>query len=56
LICKTKNNKKEKEKKFTNVKLYGAKLSIVTAPSKKGKKNIDKNLLFNNLIKLNPFS
>ena len=43
-ICKIKNNKKEKEKKFTNVKLYGAKPSIVIAPSKKGMKNMDKSL------------
>ena len=46
-------NKAEKVKKFTNVKLYGAKPSIVIAPSKNGAKNTIKNLLFKKLIKLN---
>ena len=35
----------EKLKKFTNVKLYGEKPSVVIAPSKKGAKNTIKNLL-----------
>ena len=47
LIIKIKNNKIENEKKFINVKLYGEKPSVVNAPSKKGIKNITKNLLFN---------
>tara|TARA_B100000579_G_C22839716_1_gene860771 strand:+ start:309 stop:440 length:132 start_codon:yes stop_codon:yes gene_type:complete len=34
-----------------NVKLYGAKLSIVTEPNIKGAKNITKNLLFNKVSK-----
>jgi len=33
------------EKKFINVKLYGEKPSVANAPSKKGAKNITKNLL-----------
>ena len=41
----------ENEKKFINVKLYGEKPSIVNAPSKKGAKNITKNLLFNKIFK-----
>ena len=53
LIFRIKNNKIENVKKFTNVKLYGAKLSIVIAPSKKGAKNITNNLLFNKAVKLN---
>ena len=44
-----KNNKIENEKKFTNVKLYGEKLNIVNAPSKKGIKIITINLLFNRI-------
>ena len=43
----------EKVKKFTNVKLYGEKPSVVIAPSKKGAKNTTKNLLFSNVVKLN---
>ena len=35
-----------------NVKLYGAKPSIVIAPSKKGAKNTTNNLLLNKAIKL----
>ena len=53
LISKIKNNKIENVKKFINVKLYGAKPSIVIAPSKKGAKNTTKSLLFNNAVKLN---
>jgi len=34
-----------------NVKLYGAKPSIVIAPSIKGAKNITKNLLFSKVTK-----
>jgi len=34
-----------------NVKLYGAKPNIVTAPNIKGAKNITKNLLFNKVGK-----
>ena len=52
LINKIKNNKNENVKKFTNVKLYGAKLNIVIAPNKKGETNSKKNLLFSNLVKL----
>ena len=52
LINKIKNNKNEKVKIFTNVKLYGAKLNIVIAPNKKGATNTTKNLLFSNLVKL----
>ena len=52
LISKIKNNKIENVKKFINVKLYGAKPSIVIAPSKKGAKNITKNLLLSNVLKL----
>ena len=51
LTIKIKNNKIENEKKFTNVKLYGGKPSIVTPPSKKGAKYITKNLLFNKVFK-----
>jgi len=54
LIIKIKNNKIENEKKFINVKLYGEKPSIVKAPSKKGAKNITKNLLLSKEVKLNP--
>ena len=53
LIIEIKNNKTENEKKFTNVKLYGEKPSVVIAPSKKGTKNTTKNLLFINVVKLN---
>ena len=53
LIIKIKNNKIENVKKFTNVKLYGEKPSVVIAPSKKGAKNTTKNLLFSNVVKLN---
>ena len=52
LINKIKNNKNENVKKFTNVKLYGAKLNIVIAPNKKGATNKTKSLLFSNLVKL----
>jgi len=51
-VVPIKNNKIENVKKFTNVKLYGAKLSIVIAPSKKGAKNITKNLLLSKVVKL----
>ena len=50
-MIKIKNNKIENEKKFTNVRLYGEKLSIVIAPNKKGAKYITKNLLFNKVFK-----
>ena len=53
LIIKIKNNKIGNVKKFINVKLYGVKPSIVIAPSKKGAKNITKNLLLNKIFKLN---
>ena len=49
---KIKNNKIENVKKFINVKLYGAKLSIVIAPSRKGAINIIKNLLLSKALKL----
>ena len=52
-MIEIKNNKTENVKKFTNVKLYGAKPSTVIAPSKKGAKNTTKNLLFSNVVKLN---
>ena len=52
LTSKIKNNKIENEKKFINVKLYGAKLSTVNPPSKNGAKNITNNLLFSKAIKL----
>ena len=52
LTSKIKNNKIENVKKFINVKLNGAKLSIVIAPSKKGPKNMTNNLLFNKALKL----
>ena len=52
LTSKIKNNKIENVKKFIIVKLYGAKPSTVTAPSKKGAKNITKNLLLSKAIKL----
>ena len=51
-LIKIKDNKIENVKKFINVKLYGAKPSIVIAPSKKGAKNITKNLLLSRAIKL----
>ena len=51
-MIKIKNNKIENEKKFINVKLYGEKPSIVIAPSRKGAKNITKNLLLSKAIKL----
>ena len=41
----------ENEKKFINVKLQGEKPSVVNAPSKKGTKNITKNLLFSKIVK-----
>ena len=49
---KIKNNKIENEKKFINVKLYGAKPSMVIAPRKNGAKNITKNLLLSKTDKL----
>ena len=52
LTFKIKNNKIENVKKFTIVKLYGAKPRIVIAPSKKGAKNRTNNLLLNKAIKL----
>ena len=52
LIIKIKNNKIENEKKFTNVKLYGEKPSIVKPPSKKGAKNTIKNLLLSKVVNL----
>ena len=52
LTIKIKNNKIENEKKFINVKLYGEKPSVVNAPSKKGSKNITKNLLLSKTVKL----
>ena len=55
LITEIKNNKIENEKKFTNVKLYGGKLSIVIAPKKKGAKKRTKNLLLNKWEKLKIF-
>ena len=48
---KIKNNKDEKEKKFKNVKLNGAKLSTVIAPNKNGAKYITKYLFFNKFLK-----
>ena len=47
LTVKIKNNKIEKEKKLTNVKLKGENPSIVITPNRKGIKNITKNLLLN---------
>ena len=52
-MIKIKNNKIENVKKFINVKLYGAKPRIVSAPSTNGARNITKNLLFNKAVKLN---
>ena len=52
LTTKIKNNKIENEKKFTNVKLYGEKPSIVKPPSKKGAKNTIKNLLLSKVVNL----
>ena len=43
----------ENEKKFSKVRLYGEKLRIVNAPSKKGAKKITKNLLLSKFVKLN---
>ena len=43
--------KKRTRSKYIKVKLYGAKPSTVTAPSKKGAKNITKNLLLSKAIK-----
>ena len=51
ILNEIKYSKVEKVKKFMNVKLYGAKLSIVTEPNIKGAKNITKNLLFNKVSK-----
>ena len=48
-----KNNKIEKVKKFIKVKLYGENPKIVITPSKKGAKNITKNLLLKSVVKLN---
>jgi hypothetical protein len=56
LTSRTKNNKIENVKKFINVKLYGAKLSIVIAPSRKGAKNITKSLLLSKVVKLKSLS
>ena len=56
LTFKIKNNKIENVKKFINVKLYGAKLSIVIAPSRKGAKNITKSLLLSKVVKLKSLS
>ena len=53
LIFRIKNNKIENVKKPINVKLYGAKQSIVIVPSKNGVKNKTNNLLFIKAIKLN---
>ena len=53
LIIKISNNKIENEKKFINVRLYGANPNIDKAPSKNGNKNITKNLLLSNFFKLN---
>ena len=53
LTTEIKNNKIENVKKFINVKSYGAKPSIVIAPSKKGAINKTNNLLFIKVIKLN---
>ena len=52
-INKIKDNKIENVKKFINVKLYGVNPNIVIAPSKKGAKNMIKNLLFSIVVKLN---
>ena len=52
---KIKNNKIENEKKFKKVKLYGEKPSTVMATSKKGAKNITKNLFFNNTFKFKSY-
>jgi hypothetical protein len=53
LTIEIRNNKIENVKKFTNVRLYGAKPSIVIPPSKNGAKNKIKSLLFNKEFKLN---
>ena len=45
-------NIKKLNKKFTNVKLYGEKPSIVKPPSKKGAKNTIKNLLLSKVVNL----
>ena len=52
LTFKIKNNKIENVKKPTNVRLYGAKQSMVIAPKKKGAKNKTNNLLLSKEIKL----
>ena len=51
LTCKIKNNKIGKDKKFINVRLYGAKPNIVKLPIKKGSRNKITNLLLNKLFK-----
>ena len=56
LIIEIKNNKNEKVKKFTNVKLYGANPKIVIIPSIKGAIKTTNNLLFNSVIKLSLIS
>ena len=53
LTFEIKNNKIGNVKKFINVKLYGAKPSVVIAPSKNGARNTTNNLLFSNVVKLN---
>ena len=45
----------ENEKKFKKVKLYGEKPNTVKAPSKKGAKNMTKNLFSNNAFKLKSY-
>ena len=52
LTFKIKNNKIGNVKKFINVKLYGAKPRIVTAPIKNGAKNTINNLLLSKAVKL----
>jgi len=54
-MIKIRNNKIENEKKFKKVKLYGEKPSAVKAPSKKGAKNMTKNLFSNNAFKLKSY-
>jgi len=51
LIIKIRNNKIGNEKKFTNVKLNGEKPNMVNPPSKKGARNITKNLLLSKEVK-----
>ena len=53
LTTEIKNNNIENVKKLINVKLNGAKPSIVIDPSKNGAKKITKNLLSNKVFKLN---